>query len=515
MKRILAVILSAVLMVCLFSACENKDTSSANNTDIDGYEGQYQGFETETSQTDKNDNTTTNVTSKTTVSGSSNMNESSKTTSTSNNSSNAYVDTNDIKGEAYVSPYSLPDYNINVENLREFEQENRCIKLVDEVTVNDYTTYVGELLANGFSKYDETKMGQSQFTSLTNKTTFVSVAFTGEDNVLKVISEPLGDLYPRKQDNNYTEKNMQSLFTGLKNQNRPIYSGMGFIIRLSDGRFIIIDGGGGDYNHIDSNNMLKVLKEQAPKGTEKPVIAAWIFTHAHNDHIGAFNAFTIDFKDKVIIESFYYNFPPVKVIRDKTTNFSHDEYYSQTSFLDCVQKYPGAKFIRPHAGEKIYIGNAVIDVLFSYEHLFPFNLEDGTIGDFNATSLIFKINIGGQSMLITGDATNDAMYFVQNNFGSFAQSELLQMSHHGQFGSRNFYSLVNPTYAILPLSHVDTNRMSKIDANRWLASSSKLRQVITFWGSNVTIPLPYNPTDAQINDRIPNEHTIYHNYPLH
>ena len=515
MKRILSVVISAVLMVCLFSACNDKDTSSTADTNIDGYEGQYQGFETENSTENEttNANVSTNITSKESVSGESSIKESSSSKASSDDNNSG--DNDSAPESTYVSPHKLPDYNINLKNLREFEQEDRCIKVVDEATVNDYATYVSNLLANGFTKYDETKMGQSQFTSLTNKTTFVSVAFTGGDNVLKVISESLGDLYPRKQDNKYTERNMQSLFTGMKNQNRPIYSGMGFVIRLSDGRFIVIDGGGGDYDHIDSNNLLNILKEQSPKGTEKPVIAAWIFTHAHCDHIGAFNAFSMDFADKVIVESFYYNFPPVKVIRAKTDNFKHDEYYSQPNFIECVNKYSGAKIIRPHAGEKIYIGNAEIEMLFSYEHLFPFNFEDGTLGDFNHSSLMFKINIGGQSMLITGDSTSDSMYFVSNNLGDYIESDILQMAHHGQNGTPSFYSTVNPTYVLVPISHIDTNRVYKIAANKWLVNSKKVRQFITFWGGNVTIPLPYNPTDDQINDRIPNERTTYYKYPLH
>ncbi len=600
MKRILAIILSLVLTVCLLSGCNEK--ADNNSAQIDDVDGAYQGFEAGDGQSNS-DKTATDTRSE-----SSSMNESLTTTSKIPvSSTNAGLEQNGSKKENHKSESSkkenskaesskkqsskkensesesskkqslkdqssknqsskkenpkeesskkenskqesskeeilkeesskvastnstttsseweliipleknqLPNYNIDIDNLNEFKQDGRYVKMVDSATLQDYKSYVAKLINSGFKKYDENQIDNSHFISLTDSTTFVSVSFTSGNSKLKVVSEPLGDLYPRKQDNKYTNKGIQSLFTGLKNQNKPIYAGMGFIIRLSDGRFIIIDGGAGDYKHLDSNNMLKVLKEQSPAGTEKPVIAAWIFTHAHDDHIGAFNAFTEDFADKVVIESFYYNFPPVRVIGDKTEGLSHDEYYSYSNFVKCVKKYSDAKIIRPHAGEKYYIGNAIIDMLFTYEDLFPLSLEEGGgLSDFNHTSLIFKINIGGQSMMITGDATNEGMFFLTDNFKNSIQCDILQMSHHGQFGTRRFYSLVNPTYALLPITHVDTNRVTSIDANRWLVSSEKVRQIISFWGGNVTIPLPYNPTDDQIYDRIPTRYTEYYDF---
>ena len=503
MKRILAVFLALVLVVCLLSGCNKK--ANNNSAQMDDAEGAYQGFETGGGQSNA-DNTTTNN-----VSESSSMNETSKTPSSTNQ--NSSVASSDSGLLIPLDTYQLPNYNINIDNLNEFKQENRYVKMVSEASLQDYNSYVAKLIETGFKKYDENKIDNSQFVSLTNSNTFVSVSFTAGNSKLKVVSEPLGDLYPRKQDNKYTDKGMKSLFTGIKNQNRPIYAGMGFIIRLSDGRFIVIDGGAGDYNHLDSNNIFNVLKKQSPAGTEKPVIAAWIFTHAHDDHIGAFNAFTADHANDVVIQSFYYNFPPPRVIGDKTDGLSHEEYYSYTNFAKCVKKYSGAKFIRPHAGEKYYIGNSVIDMLFTYEDLFPLSLEEGGgLDDFNHTSLIFKITIGGQSMMITGDATSDGMFFLTDNFSNSIQCDILQMSHHGQFGTRRFYSLVNPTYALLPITHVDTNRVTSTDANRWLVNSTKVRQIIAFWGGNVTIPLPYNPTDDQIYDRIPTRNTQYYDF---
>ena len=51
--------------------------------------------------------------------------------------------------------------------------------------------------------------------------------------------------------------------------------GMSYVIRLSDGRFIIIDGGRNFES--DRQKLLNHLKSNSPD--ERPVIAAWLLTH--------------------------------------------------------------------------------------------------------------------------------------------------------------------------------------------------------------------------------------------
>ena len=60
----------------------------------------------------------------------------------------------------------------------------------------------------------------------------------------------------------------------------------GILIRLTDRRFVIVDGG---FNRSDSASLLlKAMKEQSTGYLcrEKITVAAWIITHAHGDHSG-------------------------------------------------------------------------------------------------------------------------------------------------------------------------------------------------------------------------------------
>ena len=512
MKKIVSILICVCLITVVFSAC-NKKVDTSHETDDSNSKYEVSELDNNTSINNSSTESFPDTSSKTDIS--SDVTSLENFNSSKNENSSLPEDssqTNDVQ----LEKYELPDYNLDSIYLSKFKENNRYIKVLTEAEINDFNSYANKLIATGFTKYDENKINNCQFMTLINKDTFVSMSYMASEKKIKVVSEPLGALYPRAVDNNYTSIGMQSLFTGMKNQNRPIYSGMGFVIRLDDGSFIIIDGGGGDRNHIDSNNLLNILKEQSPKGTTKPVISAWIFTHCHDDHIGVFNAFSDDFHDQVEIKQIYYSFPLDKDIRKASSFMFDDDYYSYPNFKSIIKAYySNADIIRPHSGERYYIKNAVIEMLFTYDDHFPNSFEYGGIGNLNTTSLIFTITIGGQKMMITGDAETAGMNIVTKNFGNYIKSDFLQLAHHGQNGTESFYSTVNPKYVLMPISHVDENRVYGNLANLWLVESVNVRQFISFWNQNVTIPLPYNPTDAQIYDRIPNRNTKYYEYPLH
>lgn len=383
-------------------------------------------------------------------------------------------------------------------------EDDRHVTMIYSENSEEYEEYIELLRDNGFAKYAENQIGDNLFATMYNQVTTATVYYRPAVNELKIIAEPRKDFYPREKDNKYESKDMQSLLTGFKGENVIAYSGMGIIIRLDDGSFIIVDGGGGDHDSVDSNKLLKILKEQSPKGTKKPVIAAWIFTHSHDDHIGVFNHFSDDFHDKVVIEGLYYNFPALKRVTSDVRNFLYNiETY-----------YPDVATIRPHTGEKYFIRNAVVEMLYTHEDMYPDTHENGGYNDVNQASFIFTIDIEGQRIMITGDTSTCGFDQTVKCFGNYLKSDIFQMSHHGQNGSVEFNTLVDPTYAILPIAHpVNERHYRKTAANEWLVYSENVRQFLHFGKTSVTIPIPYNPTDEEIVDRMPDWTTNLPTYP--
>ena len=414
----------------------------------------------------------------------------------------------------------LPEFESETGEVTTFKQDNRRITKATMTTVEDYNAYLQKLLDDGFTKYAENQIGDCLFTTLTGKLTTVTLEFLKADGVTLVIAEPKGDLYPREQDNNYESKNIKSLVTGLCtspfDENKVAKEGMCFIIRLDDGSFIIIDGGIGGESDYEANNILNTLKAQSPEGTEKFTIAAWIFTHCHGDHIGGFDTFSALYRDKVDIEAFYYNFPTDEGIRYSASYMFDDTKFRYNQFKVCMNDYySDVPKIRPHTGDKMYIRNAVLETMFSYENHFPKSLEEGHFGqELNDSSIIFKIIIEGQTIMFTGDADNGGMNFAAKNFGLNLKSDIFQLPHHGMNGSIAFFRNVNPTYAFLPYStspdHYSrfinslTADVKSFDANNWLyKKSTEFRQLIDLAHGNITIPLPYNPQDSEIYQKIP------------
>ncbi|MBP3396271.1 MAG: hypothetical protein J6L87_03765, partial [Clostridia bacterium] len=77
------------------------------------------------------------------------------------------------------------------------------------------------------------------------------------------------------------------------------------VIRLPDGRFIVVDGGRNDQFNRDA--LLRTLTVGAQGDT--PVIAAWFLTHPHSDHFHCFMGFMEQYGHLVKVEKMLLLFP--------------------------------------------------------------------------------------------------------------------------------------------------------------------------------------------------------------
>jgi hypothetical protein len=109
----------------------------------------------------------------------------------------------------------------------------------------------------------------------------------------------------------------------------------------------------------------------------------------------------------------------------------------------------GFKFVKAHAGQKYYLANVEIEVLTTYDDLNPILIN--TQNDTN-TVLRFTMkntNAAGQrvgeptTVLWAGDSNKQQSRYMCAMFGSYLQSDMVQVAHHGNVGcEKDFYSLV-------------------------------------------------------------------------
>ncbi len=269
--------------------------------------------------------------------------------------------------------------------------------------------------------------------------------------------------------------------------------GMSYAVRLSDGRFIIFDGGW-DFEP-DVNNLLKTLKENSPY--KRPIVAAWFLTHPDCDHFHCFVGFLDRFADEVEIEKVLFNFPEADDQRyaDRFTSVDRrlENYDSDGEYINRmkahIEKYKIPTFM-PHAGQIYRIGDSVCEILSS--------IDDTIYGHkgVNCMSLVVRMELGGQVILWTADSECDSSRIL-GRYGDYIKADILQIAHHG-FSSDadksqiDTYKVMSPSVCLLPVS--DYNAYTAIDSfiesSKFLFTKLGVDEVIVGTPQR-TITLPY------------------------
>ena len=223
----------------------------------------------------------------------------------------------------------------------------------------------------------------------------------------------------------------------LLTQIRPTYfsvdCGMAYLIRLESGKFILIDSTFGEYDEVD--HIYSLMCEQ--NATDSlPCVAAWFFTHPHNDHTGGFIRMSCEYRDKIQVERVIYSFPAD--LCEKT----HDH----KAFLEAIELF-GAEIITPHRSDVLRYDGAEFKVLFTEEdnHIRPLNV--------NETSLTMKMTLGNYSVMWLGDLQNVGSRIIMNLYDpKELMCDVLQVGHHGYWGGSDaLYRAVDPEIAIWPV----------------------------------------------------------------
>lgn len=414
-----------------------------------------------------------------------------------------------VKAEAFdvmTEAYGLPDVTFGKEVGAFTSSGGTMVGRFEDTTGADFDAYLAALADAGFETYDARSIEENRFATLVTDETCVNVYRFANTGTLRVVAEPRGTLPPLTDD---CENLCAPLLTGMKGETVVAAEGMGYIIRLADGSFIIIDGGMGDPDHVDSDKLMNILREQSLPGTGKPVVAAWIFSHLHGDHIGVFNCFSLDHHDDVVIEKLIFNFPCEEETAASDSPYMLDDtIYRYTQFKkNLADFYADVPVIKVHTGNRFAVRDAQFDVLYTLEDLYPASILDGGM---NECSLLLKMTLDGQTFLWTGDFAFLATDLVLSEYGDTLSCDFLQMAHHGFNGTVPFYAAVDPAYALLPVWEGGYDEMMSRPQNQWLARSPNLKQMIVTAFGTWTISLPYAPSDG--TPRLP-DGSAYPAYP--
>ncbi len=274
-------------------------------------------------------------------------------------------------------------------------------------------------------------------------------------------------------------------WNGTENQN-----GLCLLFRLSDGRFIVVDGG---FNRAkDAADLYDLMVKYGPKGST-PTIAAWFITHAHGDHNGMFiNRFAGSYRNKVKVESVIFN-PPAPALNQTEKN----EGGSYQSTITVAKNLPGCQFIRCHTGDKYFIGDAEIDMLYTVDYQYP-----KAFTYYNTCSHIFSIKLGGQRIIVTGDGANSSFGHVQKMFGETLKADVVQVAHHGYSTGvsasastdiMQAYTYMSPSLVLWPIGQYGYENTKNSSYNQHLVNLPSVKEVVVARAADHIFELPYTP----------------------
>ena len=221
---------------------------------------------------------------------------------------------------------------------------------------------------------------------------------------------------------------------------------MNYVIRLADNKLIVIDGG--DICQASDSaveGFYDLCREIT--GGEDLTIACWMCTHAHGDHISFFSKFFRVYHEHITLERYMFNFANWKELGQSG---NEDAWYALFRRFEAYA--PDALQIKPHTGEVFNFANAKIEILYTHEDAFNYNLNKTDILDFNDTSVTYRFTFNEKTtFIVVGDMSRCAQFVVNNNYtAKTLKTDILQAAHHGYNDLDLLYPVFDADYVFFP-----------------------------------------------------------------
>ncbi len=396
-----------------------------------------------------------------------------------------WVDTPELPEDSILS--SLPKYTYDPYK-NHWDMENTAeMLLYSAVNSDGYTQYLTDLQTAGFTLYAENEIAGNLFSTWTSEDVHVTMMFLPSQKSVRILAESSSIGLPtREEDNVYTDAGVEPLLVQMGTAYTSSESnGMCHIYRLCDGSFIIVDGG---FNQkVCGDEIYNILTKLAPD-PENIVIAAWFITHAHGDHVGGFYQFTDNYvsgNSNITLEQFIYNYPTEMSFTATDVSTNHI-----AKVATYTAKYPNAvKVIEAHAGQKYYIRDAEIEMLFAMD-IFNMNY----VSFMNNSSLVFSVTLGDTRIMVTGDNGPLAAPIIEACYGNYVDCDIVQVAHHGSAGSSaSLNALYQPEVVLWPTLLVQFAFRSTGQNEVFLEAPHQIVADSSAW----LIPLPFDETTVE------------------
>jgi len=377
-------------------------------------------------------------------------------------------------------------------------------------TLSEYEGYLKDLEKDGYNKYvDNGEEGLEGYiyTSHYQKDEMLVVASyfskVKETTITVCENAVLSEHLFYKDE--YVKDNIEGSKTTLTMP--ELYTaGQSFVFQLKNGHFIIHDGGMKD----DLPYLLDYMDSLVKQG-EKPIVDAWIVSHAHNDHMGPFITFQEEPKyiNRLYVEEVYFTAPSVDAQTGNAAQYDRADvlvFYAETvpsTFKSTDGSAP--KLIRMRPGERYYFNDITMDVAFTCE-LLPYTAWK----TWNATSSVLMFTIEEQKLFLTADMDWECQKVLLETFDDdYFDMKIYQAPHHGGNVYNEFSSHLKTDVVLYPSYDVEryrkTSLLDRVVQNKYLKGIAD--EALGWKEGGVVLTFPY---EAGTYERLPLTEWIYH-----
>ncbi len=343
------------------------------------------------------------------------------------------------------------------------------LKVTTNASLSDYNTCVADLVSAGYEKVSERVTAYNYFTRLDNETETLWVSYYGTKKQIRVTTD--GQLLDLQTTPETVENPVAATVTQYANyvnltEDTEKAPGMGYVIKADNGKLIVIDGG-----HAEDLEGFYALMQEV-YGDDHPVIAAWIFTHAHHDHLDGAIEILKTYGEQMTVEAVYASFLSSETETKLTKLFTE---------IDRLE----IPYIALRTGMQFYVGNVRTSILFASDDLL-YQGGPGAGSDLNAHSMIFTVEYADEKVLFLGDAIRPSENTCSANWSDREwNAEACQVAHHGLNGvSSALYKKIAPKVLLWTCNMVRyNNNYSRYEHTIYLHSLD-VENILAFNGTH-------------------------------
>ena len=357
-------------------------------------------------------------------------------------------DESSLKNEIIISDYCGKDFDIYSKDMG----DGSYMHVAKETNLQQFSRFLTELIGDGATYYTSNKIGSNFFVTLVTKKQIINTMYFKTEREVRVTVDDRAkfSLPGLVEENTYQIFGRASLtMVAIEETGWP--GGMGFIYELTDGSFLIVDGGytnrndSGKTTVSSANWFTKTIKKLA-RDPENIRIAAWFITHPHRDHYGALVelAESAECLEDIKIEKVIYNNPAEQYLSESGTTLS--AAWMETA----IEKWNPDEIVKAHPGQVIYVRDAVLTVYSSPDVVLPCDEKMTDANNFNTVAMI---DYQGKRGLYMGDSSWILNPIIARIYNKDFKADILQLAHHG-YGDTDagkVYTYVDPSIVLWPM----------------------------------------------------------------